>query len=145
MKKINLFLLSLAVIMTAALAFADGAGKNSARAEALSQKELVNRFGFVDEDGDGINDLARDADNDGIPNCLDPDWVAPENGSGYRNKRAYKRQLSKPQNQGAANNFLYDYNYLWNHNWGGGNGSGVCDNTGPNGRQGRNRKSGGKS
>ncbi len=29
---------------------------------------------FVDEDGDGYNDLAPDHDGDGIPNGLDPDW-----------------------------------------------------------------------
>ena len=27
----------------------------------------------------------RDDDGDGIPNCLDPDWFAPEDGSGYQN------------------------------------------------------------
>jgi hypothetical protein len=31
--------------------------------------------GFVDEDGDGVNDLAPDHDGDGIPNGKDPDWV----------------------------------------------------------------------
>ena len=31
--------------------------------------------GFLDEDGDGINDLAPDNDGDGIPNGQDPDWV----------------------------------------------------------------------
>lgn len=31
--------------------------------------------GFVDEDGDGINDLARDHDGDGLPNGKDTDWV----------------------------------------------------------------------
>lgn len=39
-------------------------------------------MGFVDEDGDGFNDLAPDADGDGIPNGLDEDYVAPENGAG---------------------------------------------------------------
>lgn len=38
---------------------------------------------FVDENGDGINDLAPDADNDGIPNRLDEDYVRPLDGSGY--------------------------------------------------------------
>jgi len=33
------------------------------------------RSGFVDEDGDGINDLARDSDGDGLPNGKDTDWV----------------------------------------------------------------------
>ncbi len=36
--------------------------------------------GFVDEDGDGFNDNAPDADGDGIPNGQDPDWVADGNG-----------------------------------------------------------------
>ncbi|HSQ35373.1 MAG TPA: hypothetical protein VLQ89_05200 [Candidatus Binatia bacterium] len=143
MKKINLFVLALATLTTAALALAGVTEKNPD--QAISQRELVQRFGFIDEDGDGINDLARDADNDGIPNCLDPDWVAPENGSGYKGRHGYKRQLSTPQNQGGANQSLYNYNYLWNHNWGGGNGTGVCNNTGPNGRQGRNRRSGSKN
>jgi len=31
--------------------------------------------GFVDEDGDGTNDLAPDHDADGIPNGQDTDWV----------------------------------------------------------------------
>ncbi|MCB0290622.1 MAG: hypothetical protein KDH97_10240 [Calditrichaeota bacterium] len=29
---------------------------------------------FIDRDGDGFNDRARDHDGDGIPNGLDPDW-----------------------------------------------------------------------
>lgn len=39
---------------------------------------------FIDENGDGFNDLAPDHDGDGIPNGLDPDWVRPEDGSGYQ-------------------------------------------------------------
>ncbi|MDA0746686.1 MAG: hypothetical protein O2954_09200 [bacterium] len=34
--------------------------------------------GFVDEDGDGVNDLTQDADKDGIPNGMDADYVMPE-------------------------------------------------------------------
>ena len=37
---------------------------------------------FVDENGDGFNDLAPDADGDGIPNAYDEDYVAPQDGSG---------------------------------------------------------------
>lgn len=37
---------------------------------------------FVDANGDGYNDLAPDADGDGIPNGQDPDFVKPQDGSG---------------------------------------------------------------
>lgn len=41
--------------------------------------------GFVDENGDGINDLAPDFDGDGIPNGQDPDWVKNKrDGTGYK-------------------------------------------------------------
>lgn len=40
---------------------------------------------FIDLDGDGFNDLAPDADGDGIPNGLDPDYVRPEDGTGNQN------------------------------------------------------------
>ncbi len=41
--------------------------------------------GFVDEDGDGINDLAPDHDGDGIPNGQDSDWVKNKrDGTGYK-------------------------------------------------------------
>jgi hypothetical protein len=41
---------------------------------------------FIDEDGDGFNDLAPDADGDGIPNGLDPDYVRPEDGEGQQHQ-----------------------------------------------------------
>jgi len=45
-----------------------------------------NGFGgpdfFVDEDGDGFNDNAPDADGDGIPNGMDDDFVPAMDGSG---------------------------------------------------------------
>ncbi len=39
---------------------------------------------FLDEDGDGFNDLAPDFDGDGIPNALDDDYVEPEDGTGQQ-------------------------------------------------------------
>ena len=56
------------------------------KAQAKAQNRLRNRILFVDEDGDGISDFARDHDNDGIPNCQDPDWTRPEDGTGYMNR-----------------------------------------------------------
>ncbi len=35
-------------------------------------------------DGNSYNWL-HDDDGDGIPNCLDPDWYAPQDGTGYKN------------------------------------------------------------
>jgi len=37
---------------------------------------------FIDENGDGFNDLAPDADGDGIPNAYDEDFVRPQDGTG---------------------------------------------------------------
>ena len=42
---------------------------------------------FIDEDGDGFNDLAPDADGDGIPNGMDEDYVKPEDGTGNMYRR----------------------------------------------------------
>lgn len=58
--------------------------KAQAKVQTKSEFRLRNRTAFVDENGDGINDLARDADGDGIPNCQDPDWSRPLDGSGYK-------------------------------------------------------------
>lgn len=58
--------------------------KAQAKVQTKSELRLRNRTAFVDENGDGINDFARDADGDGIPNCQDPDWSRPLDGSGYR-------------------------------------------------------------
>ena len=44
---------------------------------------------FIDEDGDGFNDLAPDADGDGIPNGQDPDYVRPEDGTGSQLRHQY--------------------------------------------------------
>jgi len=45
----------------------------------------VQRRGFLDENGDGVNDLAPDHDGDGIPNGQDPDWVKNKrDGTGYQ-------------------------------------------------------------
>ena len=46
-------------------------------------------FRFVDEDGDGFNDLAPDDDGDGIPNGLDPDYVRPMDGEGKKHQHIW--------------------------------------------------------
>ena len=39
-------------------------------------------FRFIDENGDGINDVLRDHDGDGVPNGQDPDWIKGKGGTG---------------------------------------------------------------
>ncbi len=48
--------------------------------------QLQHGYMFVDENGDGFNDNAPDADGDGIPNGLDPDYEGPmlRSGQGAR-------------------------------------------------------------
>jgi len=60
----------------------------------LAQEEFVpGAGGFLDEDGDGFNDLLPDTDGDGIPDALDPDAKGHKADSIYmheRNERQYQ-------------------------------------------------------
>jgi hypothetical protein len=94
---------------------------------------VQTRVLFVDENGDGICDFARDHDNDGIPNCQDPDWERPQNGTGYMIKNGSNSGSSQLRN-GNGN--------LGGNSWGrqdfgqnqGSFGNGICDSTGPKGK-----------
>ena len=99
--------------------------KAQARVQTKSELRLRNRTAFVDENGDGINDFARDADGDGIPNCQDPDWSRPLDGSGY------KAQSKMGQGQKAGfgkSSFRTGVTSAARTS-----GTGVCDGTGPKG------------
>jgi hypothetical protein len=67
------------------------------------EERVRTRLMFVDENGDGISDFARDHDNDGIPNCQDPDWTPPEDGSGYM----YRYRNASEGNRFEYRNRLY--------------------------------------
>jgi len=89
---------------------------------------------FVDENGDGINDLSRDHDNDGIPNCQDPDWTRPQDGTGYQNgKGGHGGQGQFGNGQGFSGRRL-SLNRSSFRRGRGPFGAGVCDGTGPNGK-----------
>ncbi len=80
-----------------------------------------HRFGFVDQDGDGINDQFQDADGDGIPNCQDADYVRPQDGTGNKfGHKVGKGNGQEGQNMKGAGPKA-------------GSGSGICDGTGPKG------------
>ena len=53
-----------------------------------NQKPAMSKVFFIDQDGDGICDLAYDHDNDGIPNSQDPDFQRPQDGSGQMKRNA---------------------------------------------------------
>ncbi len=78
--------------------------RNEVRSEAQTkaQERIRDRILFVDENGDGICDFARDHDGDGVPNCQDPDWTRPEDGTGYMNRN---------KNASSSNQFEYRNRY----------------------------------
>ncbi len=89
---------------------------------------------FVDNDGDGFNDLAPDHDGDGIPNGQDPDYVRPQDGSGNRHGNP-----GEPEVNGGNKNW-YRNMYQWLSGvsgdvigFGPGNGYGPGDGTGNGG------------
>ncbi|MEE4310839.1 MAG: hypothetical protein V2J62_03120 [candidate division KSB1 bacterium] len=55
--------------------------------EPMSKVQHGNRF--VDENQDGYNDNAPDADNDGIPNGQDPDYDGPKSRAGNKSGRGF--------------------------------------------------------
>ncbi len=93
--------------------------------------------GFVDANGDGINDNAIDSDGDGIINCLDPDYARPMDGTGRKLMKGNASKLGKggfgPAN-GTGNNGVgpkdgTGYGAITST----GTGTGICDGTGPKG------------
>ena len=76
--------------------------------QAQAKERIRTRLMFVDENNDGISDFARDHDNDGIPNCQDPDWTPPEDGSGY---------MYRHKNASEANKFEYRNRFYISKGW----------------------------
>jgi len=137
MKNVHVMIPILLAIAGTTFILAAGEG-NKSPLQPLTRPEVLQRFGFVDEDGDGINDLARDSDNDGIPNCLDSDWIRPRDGKGFQSKYGYNHQNVNKQGGGPFN---YNYNHSWNNNWANNSNPNFCNQTDPNVSTNRNRRS----
>jgi type II secretory pathway pseudopilin PulG len=113
--------------------------KTQAKAQTKAEFQYRNETRFVDENGDGINDLAKDADGDGIPNGQDPDWTKPLDGTGYKEQNRVGRSDGTGAVQGQK------AGKITKSNFGKGSfrtgmtaagrttGTGVCDGTGPKG------------
>ena len=106
--------------------------QNRVRVQTKAQPQVQTRARFMDQNGDGINDFQRDHDGDGLPNCQDPDWTRPGDGTGNKNRVAQ----NGPQNQGASRKGFQGGQDLSNASFRkgfGGQGGGVCDGSGPKG------------
>ncbi len=133
------------ILMTSGMVLILGLYLNSSELNAQNKVNKTGK-GYIDLNNDGINDNAIDSDGDGVPNCVDPDFVKAQK----RNSNHYS--------------FWYRYNYKYNNARGNGNGfgpgdgtghsgigprdgtgygpgsgTGVCDGTGPKGRRGGRR------
>lgn len=62
----------------------------------------AKREGFVDLNGDGFNDNMKDDDADGIPNCIDEDYVK----EGNEGKEGSEGTANK-----NGNNYAYNFQY----------------------------------
>ncbi len=71
------------------------------KVQAKPEFQHRNRVAFIDENGDGINDRAKDHDGDGVPNGQDPDWAKPGDGTGD------KAQNKKGAAAGTAEGYAY--------------------------------------
>ncbi len=96
MKRFNFILTVFTLMLTLSFlssAFAQDSTQTQTRTKARygkkyqTENQTANSFQhghkFVDENGDGINDNAPDADGDGIPNGQDPDYVGSQKRAGH--------------------------------------------------------------
>ena len=107
------------------------AGSTASMAQDTSQEKARAKvqkkdFRFIDENGDGIADVLRDHDGDGILNGQDPDWIKARGGtgrSGLQAGRTNQVSFGKGSFRGGPSGSP-----------GLGTGAGLCDGAGPKGR-----------
>ena len=123
------------LILGVGLVLADDSPQKAARNTFQNRVKSEFQAGpfFVDEDGDGICDFSRDHDNDGIPNCQDPDWTKPKDGTGYKGGNADNSSANQWGNKNgfrSGNAWKSQSSRQNRSNFG----SGICDGTGPKGQ-----------
>lgn len=125
---LHLVLVTLAIVALTAL---------SAPAPAMAQGHGFTVGGFIDENGDGYNDLAPDADGDGIPNGLDPDYVRPLDGTGERFGTVGTCDALSAPAAAMQNKFMNKFLNMWQRMFGetvmNQSGYGPADGTGNDG------------
>ncbi len=124
------------LILGTGLAVASEQGQaveNELRNRNRLENRLQTRPLFVDENGDGICDLFRDHDNDGVPNRQDPDWDRPRDGSGFQNGKGQHQGAPDFNGRQAFQNGSQGWSRQSFRNNRGGLGDGICDGTGPKG------------
>lgn len=100
-----------------------------------------HQFRFIDENGDGIADVLRDHDGDGIPNGQDPDWTRPGDGTGYQDQNRYGKGTEGAGRAGLQAGQTNRVSFGKGSFRGGlagspglGAGTNLCDGAGPKGR-----------
>lgn len=110
---------------------------NQAQTQAQARAGARMRTPFVDQNGDGINDFYRDYDNDGVPNCQDPDWARPQDGTGFRGGQGAGRAnagIGAGNRRGFSGNPGFSHRSFRNGPCAIGISRPVCDGTRPKGR-----------
>ncbi|MBM3295704.1 MAG: hypothetical protein FJY82_14470 [Candidatus Aminicenantes bacterium] len=119
-------------ILTAGSILILGLGLFVADASAQTQSRVKARLMFMDQNGDGISDVLRDHDNDGIPNCQDADWARPEDGTGFRSRNGRSGDMV---GKGSGRHAGWSNAEFRNQGLSKGPfGTGVCDGAGPKGK-----------
>lgn len=129
--------------------FAQDKTQEKARIKAQKKEQRLiqaknayrHQFRFIDENGDGIADVLRDHDGDGIPNGQDLDWTKPKDGTGYQDQNRYGKDTDGAGRSGLQAGQTNRVSFGKGSFRGGqagspglGAGTGICDGTGPKGR-----------
>jgi len=129
------------LIVGLTLSFSRGKAQDQVLDKVQAKHTYRHQFRFIDENGDGIADVLRDHDGDGIPNGQDPDWTRPGDGTGYPDQNRYGKGTEWAGRAGLQAGQTNRASLGKGSFRGGqagspglGTGKGLCDGAGPKGR-----------